>query len=96
MATDWLVRHNAAMEAPKGDEVPIVLLWRGCKAYAETYRRAWGSDIGADYVLGPCFASILSGLRGLLNGPTGRLDCGTLDAAILALAASHGIDCEVL
>lgn len=54
--------------------------------YATAQHREFDTHIGEDYVLGPEFAKILSGLHGLLNGETGRLDCGDMSKAIHALA----------
>lgn len=59
-----------------------------CRAYADEH----GCAVGDDGVLGDDGAAeILAGIRALLNGPTGSLDCGRVDAHILELAARHGM-----
>ena len=60
------------------------------------HKARFESAIGEDYVLGPQWQAIGEGLRGLLNGETGRLDCGTLDGFILATLDENGIDTETL
>lgn len=63
----------------------------GIRAYCEGYRLATDSDAGSDYVLGADgVRPILQGLLVLLNGPSGRLDCGSFDTAIRDIAVKHG------
>ncbi len=61
--------------------------WSTGPCSTEWYREQFDSDIDDDYVLGPDLQTLLStsdqgeraeALQGLLNGETGRLDCGTL------------------
>lgn len=54
----------------------------GLLGYAHAHKSRYESAIGDDYILGPCWLKIADGLLGLLNGETGNLDCGTMDAAI--------------
>ena len=91
--TVWRERHAAAMRRPCADfEEGLVGIFGGWVAYAEAYREAFESGISNDYVLGPEWARVGRGLLGLLNGPTGRLDCGTLDGAIREALDAHGIE----
>ena len=62
--------------------------------YGEEHHMQYGSDIGDDGVLGPAWKAWGSGLRDLLNGETGRLDCGTLDGLFLNIAAACGASLE--
>ncbi len=45
-----------------------------------------------DGVLGDEWAKIGGALRGLLNGETGRFDCGTLDRLFCETLRSEGLD----
>lgn len=99
--TGWAERHNTAIGAPqigtlRGSERPIVALFYALDDYACQHNRRYDSLIGDDSFLGPAWTSALRGLRTLLNGETGRLDCGTLDAAILQLAFDHGVSPDEL
>lgn len=59
--------------------------------YCLDFRGATDQSIGDDCVLGPEMRAILGGLRGLLNGPTGPLDCAKADATLLDLARAHDL-----
>lgn len=59
--------------------------------YCLEYKGVTDSVIGDDYVLGPEAKAILSALRGLLDGPTGDLDCGKVDNRLLEIAQLHGL-----
>lgn len=69
----------------------IALMIKGLALYADAYEAELESKIGEDYVLGPQWQSILEGVLGLLNGPTGSLDCGTMDRVLRTLAEDNGI-----
>lgn len=90
----YAVKHNDAVRRQNGLEAPIVGMFNALQAHASAHHALYGSHIGEDGVLGEHWADMLRGLRGLLNGECGRLDCGTVDAAILQLAAEHGVDLE--
>ncbi len=87
----WLKRHHEAVYAPDQRERPILEMAYALARYADMHRRRYGSDLGEDGVLGPTWESMARGLLGLLNGETGRLDCGTVDGAIRAMGAAAGI-----
>lgn len=63
---------------------PVVLgasvfnMVKACESYARAHRTFIGSDLADDAVLGPCFASVVDGILGLLNGELGKHDGGTL------------------
>jgi hypothetical protein len=83
----WLERHDQAALTH-----PLARMLDYAERYANQYQARYDSKIGEDGVLGDYFKEILSGIRGLLNGETGGLDCGTMDAAILNLASDVGLD----
>ena len=63
--------------------------------YALHYRREFpDSKVGGDGVLGEYWLQIARGVAGLLNGPIGRLDAGTMDAAIRDMAREEGFSAE--
>jgi len=90
----WKKRHEEALLHPHDAEAALVEMLRGWKHYAEVYADRFDDSIGNDYFLGPLWAQIGVQLRGLLNGETGRLDCGTLDGLILGLLEAQGFDEE--
>jgi len=67
---------------------------RGWAEYAEMHETSYGSLIGNDYVLGPAWAEQGKALITLLNGVTGRFDCGTLDGFIRDTMKNNGTDPE--
>lgn len=101
--TGWTTRHLAswryaesgrrvAQSRPQNFEGALVRGIEAAALYADAHRARFDSPIGDDGVLGPCFRDWLTGLRGLLNGETGRLDCGTVDGLILEIAAIAGLE----
>lgn len=83
----WSRRHNAAWPFST-----IGKLIEGAAAYADDHHDKFGSRIGDDGVLGEHWADILRGVRGLLNGDCGNLDCGTVDALIVRMLNAEGFD----
>lgn len=101
----WRFAHNDAVNTlevygkpgkQQPHEIAVVMMLKGWAVYAEAHRKAFDSPIGEDYVLGPEWRAVGLGIRGLLNGVTGRLDCGTLDAFILDTLKENGFDVEAL
>lgn len=96
----WQDRHDAAVQLPRNGqprkdfETAIVEMIKGWAKYAEDYVVLYDSPIGQDGVLGDYWEAIGDGLRGLLNGATGRLDCGTLDGYILRTMAGNGVSTD--
>lgn len=88
----WMAQHNEAIDYPKGFEVPVVRMLLYWAKYAEEHNKRFESPIGEDYVLGPQWQTLGESIRGLLNGETGRLDCGTLDGFILQTMRENGFD----
>lgn len=88
--TGWQTRHHAAITWPQNEESPLVSLIGGWALYADLHKARYESGIGEDGVLGECWARIGVELLGLLNGESGRLDCGTLDGFIRDTLTAEG------
>lgn len=83
-------------QAKKEAAKALCSIYGGLYNYATAHRDMYDSPIGDDGVLGPAWLDALKGLRTLLNGETGDLDCGDFDARIVALASENGFDGEEL
>lgn len=90
--TGWQTRHREAILAPRDFERSIVTMLRSWIEYAERHEAQYESTIGEDGVLGPAWAQIGDGIRQLLNGECGRLDCGTVDSIIHDNLKEMGFD----
>lgn len=88
---NWTDEHNAALANPRGFELALVKLAEGIAAYLEVSEFDQGNP-WRDYVLGEGFADIVKGFKTLLDGPTGRLDSGTLSAFASATLERAGFD----
>lgn len=79
--------HFDAMQNPRpGFERAIVYMLKGWAEYADAHAKRYDSAIGDDGVLGDPWETIGQSIIDLLNGETGRLDCGTLDGVIRRIA----------
>lgn len=88
---DSKARHEEAMRNSRpGHERALVGLYRGLAEYADAYRKLLGGDLGDDGVIGNYWRAMGSALQGLLNGETGRLDCGTFDRLVGDLMRAGG------
>jgi hypothetical protein len=90
MVTTWMEQHLRAILSPQGFEVPIVGLINSLKTYMLEHESCYGSFIAEDYVLGPQFLKAAKAVRELLNGETGRLDCGEMDSTIRRMLYAAG------
>lgn len=62
------------------------------QAYNMAHRRVNG-PVGDDGVIGDCaILPIIHGLRQLLNGETGSMDCSAMDAMLVKLALECGFE----
>jgi len=88
----WLRAHYEALQRPRSIECAIVALRSGLLAYGTEYEERYGGDatLGRDGVLGESWLQLARGYLGLLNGETGRLDCGSLDGEVRRWAAMFG------
>ena len=91
----WLARHLIALDKPRGPEVAIVAFRSGLLAYGLEHARFGGSALNDDSFLGAAWLSMARGYIALLNGPTGRLDCGVLDGEVRRWAKGFGFEDEV-
>lgn len=83
--------HTEAMRQPlPGFEHAVVLMFRGLTEYADAHAKRYGGRVADDHVLGESWHWLGEALIGLLNGETGRLDCGTLDGQIRDLIDRGG------
>ncbi len=71
-------------------DTPIGKMLVALAKYADDHHEAYGSPIADDYILGVNWLDCLRGVRAMLNGETGRLDCGDVDSAILAMYEQAG------
>lgn len=85
LQTGWDKRHNVALDQPQGPEVAIVTLLLGLETYIVSHKARYDSDVWDDGVLAYGVVDIVKGIRTLLNGETGRLDCGTIDGRMCEL-----------
>jgi len=89
----YLQEHRSAIARSRaGFESAVLELLRALAEYADAHRECYESDVGDDGILGDHFEEIARGLLGLLNGETGRLDCGTLDRAIRQLCQAAKVE----
>ena len=86
----YWARHELAIHMPVKFERAIVMMLRGWLAYADEVKARYDSGIGDDGVLGPEWEDIGHAIHGLLNGDTGRLDCGALSTLIHSVLAAEG------
>jgi len=83
----WGQQHCRAWQT----QPPIVRMITGAAMYADTHRKRYGSSIGEDGFLGPQWEAIIRGIRALLNGECGELDCGTLDSLLCEMLELEAI-----
>ena len=87
----WYARHLEALHTPHGGfETALVAMLQGWLLYADTHAHRFGAGIGTDYVLSGGWEAVAGGLLGLLNGETGRLDCGLIDGLIRDTLRAQG------
>ena len=88
----YLARHHEALQNPRRIERAIVALRAGLLEYGLQYGETFeGCEVGGDGVLGEAWLDMARGYLALLNGPTGRLDCGTLDGEVRNWARKFGL-----
>jgi predicted RNA methylase len=83
--------HHEAMRQPApGFERALVSILRGLAEYAQAHRKRYLEPVDSDGYIGEEWAKILSSAECLLNGESGRLDCGELSRQFNALRLSGG------
>ncbi len=83
--------HNRAILAPRAAE-KVGKLSEHWADYASCHFALYEAKIGEDGVLGPAWEAIGASLIVMLNGETGRLDCGKLDGFIRYTLKEHGVE----
>ena len=78
----WKRRHM--MEVKRNH--PIAAMVEALNTYAVMHAERYSSVLADDGVLGPAWLGAVKGVRTLLNGECGGLDCGTVDAALVKMA----------
>lgn len=84
----WQNRHRVAW-AQGGAIRAMLEAWAD---YADGHSARYEESVGADYFLGVEWANIGKGIRALLNGETGALDCGTLDGFLVDTLTAEGFE----
>lgn len=75
--------HRRALVFPReGFELAIYRMVEGWLTYADAHQERYEDGIGGDFVLGKTWEVMGDSLLAMLNGETGRLDCGTLNTTI--------------
>lgn len=93
----WRTRHNDAVSNPGRLEHPIIYAALAIGNYSKNYAINYGANVAEDAILGQeAILPMIRAFRTLLNGELGRLDAGTLDAWILAVAKEAGFTEEDL
>lgn len=88
---DHMIRHHMAIQSPRGIERAITALRSGLLEYGLQYGEVFEDcEVGCDGVLGEAWHDLAHAYLALLNGPTGRLDCGTLDGEVRHWARKFG------
>jgi len=97
----WQDRHDNAWSATRITSSPVgvslshegsvVALVKAWENYALAHEQALGSTIGEDQILGAAWGDIGHAIRTLLNGETGRLDCGTVDSRLCKKLEAEGL-----
>lgn len=91
-----MLRHNQALQFPRGIEHAIVALRNGLLQYGQQYSQRYeGCELGKDGVLGQGWLDMARGYLALLNGECGRFDCGTLDGELRSWALQFGFEEEL-
>lgn len=85
LKTGWDKRHNEALENPLFFERAVVSMLTGLEMYIHDHQERYEDEVFNDGVLSRYIVDVANGIRGLLNGETGRLDCGTIDARLVEI-----------
>jgi len=78
------------MKHSNAHELSVSTLLQAWLDYAEAHEDRYGSPIGDDYILGNVWADLGRSIHGLLDGETGRIDCGVVSHSINAALKANG------
>jgi hypothetical protein len=90
----WQTRHIAALKVPRDFERSIVEMLEGWARYADEHKRRYESRVSDDHVMGEGWQAVGRAIHTLLDGETGRLDCGTLSSFIYNTLEFEGFNRE--
>ncbi len=85
-----LTDHNEAIRRARRFELPIIRGLQAWEQYAQVHKQTYDAPVMEDGTIGDYWAAWGFALRCLLQGQTGRLNCGHLDRYILELLKYHG------
>lgn len=89
-------RHLEAMRNPRpGFERSVVFLLRSLAEYAEAHAKRYEAPVSEDHYIGPEWRAIVVAAKRLLDGETGRLDCGEMIRQFSALESGFGDELSV-
>lgn len=91
----YLRWHHEALQSPRGIEIAITDMRRALLRYGIEHKERYGAELGGDGFLGDHWLQMARGYLGMLNGETGRLDCGTLDGELRRWAMGFGFEEEL-
>lgn len=89
-------RHARALDGANPHVMAIKSLVLSLACYADAHRGEFKGPLSEDSFLGPEWHAMTQSALALLNGPTGDLDCGTVDRTIRAIAKEAGFDGDAL
>lgn len=87
--SSWWIQHRDDFENLH-NEIPIASLIRGLGNYETDHYNRIGHVLADNYVLGPCWLTILFEVRRLLNGDVGKMDSGLLSQMLFDLGLNAG------
>lgn len=76
----------------KGTSHPVWQMLLTLCRIADNHKARYASNIGDDGVLGDHWEQMVQGLRGMLNGDCGTLDCGTVDHILCHMLEIEGFE----
>lgn len=85
-----MLDHNDAIRRARGFELPLVRGLQALESYAQTYVLRYSAHVSEDGVMGEYWITWAISLRNLLDGDTGRLNCGHMHSYINDLAKYYG------
>lgn len=87
---DQLTDHNEAIRRPRMFELAIVRGVQAWDQYACCHKQRYESQICDDAIIGYAWLRWGISLRDLLNGESGRLNCGYMSTYINEMIKYHG------
>ena len=92
--TNWYGQHCKAFASYNGFEYAIRQAIEAFARYADAHQDRYDAPLGNDGVIGDYAHDMIKAVRHLLDGETGRLDCGSLSALMSELERAAGLTDE--